>query len=184
MGKKQKYRWLCIRKEAGRSSKQRVPGSFVARFKAFRPTHAVFATARIRASLPRFRRHSCPGRRVKSLSLFKPSSARPLCLCVCVCVCVAHSRRCLVVYVLAPRSAVESEESERASPSAGFVEFRPANPAAKNILTIPSTRVYSKPSSARVSRRGLMKKCVIQKYMTLNGGSLGSWIDEERSKVR
>lgn len=23
-----------------------------------------------------------------------------------------------------------------------------------------------------------------EKYMTLNGGSLGSWIDEERSKVR
>ena len=24
----------------------------------------------------------------------------------------------------------------------------------------------------------------VNKYMTLNGGSLGSWIDEERSKVR
>ena len=28
------------------------------------------------------------------------------------------------------------------------------------------------------------KKTNVSLYMTLNGGSLGSWIDEERSKVR
>jgi hypothetical protein len=58
----------------------------------------------------------------------------------------------------------------------------PENSNQKLVQTLDIMRFYL------IFRKGKRERCRAlmhkNKYMTLNGGSLGSWIDEERSKVR